>query len=306
MKWRKMGLVFCANGESDFMHLGGRAPILYCGNGEKLKIFFGSYDIEGRGRIFSMDFSLQFDTFSYDINIVPNIDLGETGLYDDNGIIPSSILLVENSIYLYTCGFSIKNKLIFDSAAGIAVSSNGGCSFSKYPGPVLDRSIDDACFATSPCVIYDEGIYKMWYVSCNKWKRMPDGTLKHYYNIRYKESDNAIYWPAKSRVAIDFANEHEYAIARPSVIKDGPSDYKMWYCFREKSNTATYRIGYAESKDGISWVRKDDDAGIDVSPCGWDSEMICYPYVFDYAGNRYMLYNGNGYGRTGFGLAILE
>ena len=31
--------------------------------------------------------------------------------------------------------------------------------------------------------------------------------------------------------------------------------------------------------------------------------MVCYPCVFDWAGETWMLYNGNGYGRTGFGLA---
>jgi hypothetical protein len=34
--------------------------------------------------------------------------------------------------------------------------------------------------------------------------------------------------------------------------------------------------------------------------------MICYPAVFELNGNTYMLYNGNGYGKTGFGIAILE
>ena len=50
----------------------------------------------------------------------------------------------------------------------------------------------------------------------------------------------------------------------------------------------------------------DELVGLDVSPNGWDSEMICYPYVFDHGRNRYMLYNGNGYGKTGFGLSVLE
>jgi hypothetical protein len=31
--------------------------------------------------------------------------------------------------------------------------------------------------------------------------------------------------------------------------------------------------------------------------------MVVYGYVFDWDGRRYMLYNGNRYGRTGFGLA---
>jgi hypothetical protein len=34
--------------------------------------------------------------------------------------------------------------------------------------------------------------------------------------------------------------------------------------------------------------------------------MLCYPAVFDCMGQRYLFYNGNGYGRTGFGLAVLE
>jgi hypothetical protein len=65
-------------------------------------------------------------------------------------------------------------------------------------------------------------------------------------------------------------------------------------------------IGYADSKDGLEWGRKDDLAVVDISNAGWDSEMVEYPFVFDHKGNRYMLYNGNEYGKTGFGLAILE
>jgi len=34
--------------------------------------------------------------------------------------------------------------------------------------------------------------------------------------------------------------------------------------------------------------------------------MIEYPYVFEHKGERYMLYNGNGYGKTGIGIAVLE
>jgi hypothetical protein len=76
----------------------------------------------------------------------------------------------------------------------------------------------------------------------------------------------------------------------------------MWFSKRGTS----YRIGYAESTDGLDWRRMDSEVGIDVSPSGWDSEMVEYPCVFDAAGRRWMLYNGNGYGRTGIGLAELR
>ena len=34
--------------------------------------------------------------------------------------------------------------------------------------------------------------------------------------------------------------------------------------------------------------------------------MICYPNVFNHQGKKFMLYNGNGYGRGGFGYVIWE
>ena len=49
--------------------------------------------------------------------------------------------------------------------------------------------------------------------------------------------------------------------------------------------------------------RRDSEAGI-ASSGDWDSEMQAYPAVFDNDGRRYMLYNGNGYGRTGIGWAV--
>jgi hypothetical protein len=76
----------------------------------------------------------------------------------------------------------------------------------------------------------------------------------------------------------------------------------MWFCSRGPA----YRIRYAESSDGVDWTRGDDPAALDVSTNGWDAEMIEYPCVFDHNGTRYMLYAGNGFGRTGFGLAVLE
>ncbi|WP_416398648.1 hypothetical protein [Allohahella sp. A8] len=140
----------------------------------------------------------------------------------------------------------------------------------------------------------------MWYLSCTDW-RIRDGKPEHRYHIKYAESPDGISWEREGIVAIDYSDETEYAISRPSVIRDKDC-WKMWYSFRGPS----YRIGYAESHDGRQWQRLDAECDINVSKFGWDSEMIEYPFVFDHAGDRYMLYNGNGYGKTGFGLAVLE
>ena len=77
----------------------------------------------------------------------------------------------------------------------------------------------------------------------------------------------------------------------------------MWYSIRFRKKM--YRIGYAESGDGLQWERMDHLAGIDVSETGWDSEMVCYPSIADVKGSRYLFYNGNNNGANGFGIAKL-
>jgi hypothetical protein len=38
---------------------------------------------------------------------------------------------------------------------------------------------------------------------------------------------------------------------------------------------------------------------------GWDSEMMCYPNVFECNKDTYLIYNGNDFGKNGFGIAKL-
>jgi hypothetical protein len=85
----------------------------------------------------------------------------------------------------------------------------------------------------------------------------------------------------------------------------------MYFCYREAQgfrdqSSKGYRIGYAWSEDLQNWTRADEQAGIDVSTDGWDAQMQCYPHVFECENKVYLLYNGNEFGRHGFGLAVLE
>lgn len=127
------------------------------------------------------------------------------------------------------------------------------------------------------------------------------GAPQHFYRIKHAESSDGIDCRTTDRVCVDFATDDEYAIARPCVIRDSDC-YRMWFSYRG----ARYRIGYAESPDGLIWTRRDDTLGLDTAPIGFDSEMVEYPYVFDRGGTRHLLYNGNGYGRSGIGHATLS
>ena len=138
----------------------------------------------------------------------------------------------------------------------------------------------------------------MWYVSGLRWERSGD-SLRSFYHIKYAESEDGVLWRRDGRVAIPLA-PGESNIARTCVLKE-EHGYRAWYSF---SSGDGYRIGTAISRDGVSWERRDAEAGIGLSNSGWDSLAIAYPWVFRYGGREFMLYNGNGFGGGGFGLAF--
>jgi hypothetical protein len=231
----------------------------------------------------------------------PLIGLGTAGTFDDSGVTSACLVNHGGKKYQYYSGWTLGVTVPFYFYIGLAISEDGGETFEKvFHAPVLGRSAADPYLTASPSVIVENGVWRMWYVSCVRWE-MENGKPKHYYHVKYAESTDGIRWGEQRRVSIDFKAADEYAIGRPCVLKES-GVYRMWYCYRGPS----YRIGYAESADGLSWTRMDQDAGIDCSQAGWDSEMQAYPWVFEHGGRLCMLYNGNSYGKTGFGMAVAD
>lgn len=299
MKWIKKGLIFEPPGNLDWMAT--HAAIPFADRVEdRYRIYFSGRDERGRAQIgyFEVDWANPKEILR--VSTIPVVGLGLLGSFDDSGVTSSWILNHNGKKHQYYTGWSLGVTVPFYFYIGLAVSENEGESFHKVSeAPVLGRNEIDPYLTASPCVLIEDGVWRMWYVSCTKWE-MENRQPKHYYHIKYAESSDGVNWDRKGIVCIDFESEDEYAIARPCVIRED-SVYRMWYSYRGRN----YRIGYAESKDGLRWERKDGEVGIGVSASGWDSEMIEYPFVFDYKGERYMLYNGNGYGKTGIGLAVL-
>lgn len=213
----------------------------------------------------------------------------------------SCLVRHEGREFLYYIGWSLGVTVPFYTFIGCAIREVGERAFTRVSrAPILGRSDVDPYLATAPWVTLEGGAWRMWYASGTDWEATSNGPL-HRYHIKYAESDDGLEWRRQGVVSIDYADAGEYALTRPCVVRDGDT-FRMWYSRRGP----TYRIGYAESPDGISWTRKDSEAGIDVSPTGWDAQMIAYPFVLDHGGRRYLLYNGNDYGMTGIGWAVLE
>jgi hypothetical protein len=302
MQWTKLGRILETPCDLGWMYChGATLPIVHPRRDGGHRLYFGSRDDRGRTLTACVDDDVDRqwsidNTFQGAV-----VGLGVLGAFDDNGVSPASIVTRDDKMYFYYSGWSLGVTVPFYLAIGLAISEDDGRTFTRHSiAPIVDRNPTDPIFSSTPFVLIDNGIWRMWYVSCDRWEAA-DPSAKHYYHIRYAESNDGIAWQPTGRVCIDFKSADEYAIARPWVVKDNDM-YRMWYCSRGD----VYRMGYAESKDGLDWERRDEAVGLTMSDEGWDSEMLAYPSVFDHAGRRYLLYNGNGYGRSGFGVAVRD
>jgi predicted GH43/DUF377 family glycosyl hydrolase len=301
MKWKKLGKIFAPDGNIDWMKTHAMIPLADYLTGNRYKIYFSSRDSLNRSHLAWVIIDINKPSAIIDCSKEPLLSPGKLGTFDESGVVATSLLNHDGKKYLYYVGINLGVTVPLRNSIGLAISKDNGITFEKISeGPIIDRNYKEPHFTATPEVMYENGLFRMWYLSCVKWE-LDRGKPKHYYHLKYAESRNGIDWDRQGVVAIDFKNSDEYAIGVPHVIKED-GIYKMWYCYRGEK----YRIGYAESRNGINWIRKDEQMEIAVSESGWDSEMIEYPNVFDHRDRRYLLYNGNSYGKTGFGLAVLE
>lgn len=303
MYWKKLGILFDARDKFWWMKSHCQLPSVLNIEKNIYRIFFAGRDIDQKSHIGFADIDINEPSKVINLSFEPVIYPGQIGFFDEHGVYPSSLLKVGEDIYMYYIGWNKGvEPPLFYASIGLAISKDGGNTFRRYSdAPIMSRNHFDPCLVTSPNIIKDGNIFRMTYVSGIKWERGSDGKLMSFYHIKYAESKNGINWQRDGIVAIDFKTE-ERNIARPSVIKEDGL-YKMWYSFVDPSYWK-YRIGYAESKDYINWVRKDEMSGISTSEDGFDSDMICYPNIFKHGNELYMVYNGNNYGKDGFGIAV--
>jgi hypothetical protein len=221
---------------------------------------------------------------------------------------PSYVCENAGQVWLYYAGWSRRESIRYSNWTGLAVSDDGGTTFRRmFPGPVVDRTPHEIYSATGCHLLRQDDGWHMWYASGVDWFQI-DGKYEEYYVIKYAFSTDGIQWQRENRRLLPSKKDHEPTHTPTVLFHQGR--YHMWFCYRGiedfRDGPGSYRIGYAWSQDGRTWYRDDGQAGIDVSPEGWDSTMVAYPYVVPVGDRVLMFYNGNGFGGAGFGYAVLE
>lgn len=316
MKWQKLGSIFNPSEHALPMSCVGFAQSPQALVFDTfVRVYFSTRVLDSNGKYLSHVAFVDFDKkFKKIINISTEtvIPLGGMGCFDEHGIFPFNVLRDGNQIVAYTTGWNRRVSVSVDAAIGLATSDDGGLTFQKVGlGPVLSTSLHEPFLVGDAFVRKFGDMYHMWYIFGTRWiKHAPGIQPDRVYKIAHATSADGIAWNKEGRLIIsDKLNEDECQ-ALPTVIQI-ENRFHMFFCYRQASDfrsnrSRSYRIGYAFSDDLVNWTRDDKNSGIEVSKEGWDSDMQCYPHVFDMDGDIYLLYNGNEFGHFGFGLAKLE
>ena len=303
MPWIKQGLIFEREPSEHFTsHAQVPTPFVF---DDFIRVYYAARTKENESFIAYFDLTKDLKTIlgTHNSSIMEH---GEPGMFDSDGMMPSCVIKNGDELWMYYIGWNEKAKgARYQNEIGLAISKDNGETFERmFKGPIIGRSPTEPGLAVMPTVMY-KNWYRMWYQSGTGWTKVGD-TYEPNYVIKYAESMDGVTWTRYDTQCVQSKYELE-AFSRPTVIFEDEK-YKMWFCCRDsedyRGGQGSYRIGYAESDNGIDFERKDNEAGISVSYEDWDSQMICYPYVIELDGKKVMFYNGNDFGQSGIGVAV--
>jgi hypothetical protein len=311
MKWEKCGLLWAPQGDVPWAQTHATLPVVQVIGPDRWWVYISCRDANGKSRIGRLPVDVSGmpsgSAVVGPLEATPVISLGEPGTFDDSGVMPSWLVQDGDLLRLYYIGWNIIGTVPYRLSIGMAISDDGGATFRRFSqGPIMDRNANEPFFVTAPCVHKENDTWRMWYVSCTGWEQVL-GRWEPAYHVKYAESRDGVAWNITGISCVDAGDG--YAVARPCVFRKGDRyamlyPYRLLAQYRTDANSA-YRLGYAESADGIRWERMDDRVGIERSASGWDSEMMEYSWFQRHGEEAYLLYNGNGFGYSGFGMARL-
>ncbi len=309
MAWKKLGKIYSPKGNLLWSKKYASVPTpLYLGK-DIYRIFFSTRDCLNRNTLGYIEININNHKKIINKSIKPVFDLGKLGFFDSDGVYGTCLVSHKNELRLYYAGWNAGIRGTFYSSIGLAISYNQGKSFQRYSeAPILQRDEIDKWAVMAPYVfkIYNNQ-WLMWYASGIEldYKNINNYIIKSKYDIKLAKSKDGINWK-KTGISSIKLKKHDTNIARVCVIKRDKY-YEAWYPY-VNSNIGNYRIGYARSNNGKIFQRLDNHEFAQLRNSSnskdWDSKSVTYPYVFKHNENFYMLYNGNEFGKTGFGLAI--
>lgn len=302
MRWKKLGQLYSPTYIHPKLASHAANPLAIYLEDDIYRVFFSGRDERNRSSVGFVDVDIIKREVVY-IHDRPVFEHGAEHSFYSHGVSIGNCYEADGRRYILFMGWQCPPDGHWRGDVGRLILEKDNTTL-RLDGdePFMSTDVIDKVSLSYPWVLQEaNGNYLMWYGSTVTWNA-GNGEMVH--SLNYATSTDGHHWQRQG-LAVPYQLGIAQAFSRPTVIGNAHTGYDMWFSYRSGTGEK-YRIGYAHSHNGNNWELRLDETGINVSTSGWDSEMIEYPFVFDHKGERYMLYNGNSNGQTGFGLAILE
>ncbi|MEZ5083835.1 MAG: histidine kinase dimerization/phospho-acceptor domain-containing protein, partial [Bacteroidales bacterium] len=223
----------------------------------------------------------------------------------DNAFLVVNVLKKDSMYYMWYTGESKENWL--DLFIGYAWSKDG-INWTKHPEPVLNPGKDDdwdALYVSTPKVMFNVHLSDQKGTQFHMWYTGVADHMPRTHRVGYATSDDGFHWKkfeGNPVMNIGKAGTWDSRWVVASTIIFNGASYEMWYY---GFNDVMQGIGYATSKDGVSWNKYPWNPILEAGELGaWDSWYATYGQVESIGDSVYkMWYCGNNHTGENFGYA---
>lgn len=204
---------------------------------------------------------------------------GESGSWDSWAVHPGAVIVDNDTIKMFYCsGDDQSGKW----NVGYAYSTDG-INWTKRDKPVLYGGDDWDFQMVASSVIKVNNLYYLFYY----------GRGSENFKIGLATSSNGINWTKhQSNPIINVSENWEnLGLSSPSVIYENGIFMMVYGNVGALANNA---VGYAESKDGINWVKSVNNPFFDITQTyeDWASVDIAYPHLIKFKNEYRVYYSG--------------
>jgi hypothetical protein len=297
--WRKLGRVLEASG-APLSRTHAMLPTPYP-MADRVRVFYASCDSDLRGRVFLADFEPQPPFRLMGRSADPVLDVGPPGAFDCDGANPSQAFDADGRLALLYIGWRRGAPdapyTLFGAAA---FSDDQGQSFVRAEAPMLPPRPGERLFRTAPFIERRPDGYRLLYIGGDDFVPAQDGRVLPIYSLMELRSTALWRWDQTPAVLMspDTA-AGEIGFGRPVAFEAADRTRRLMLSVRTRSG---YRL--VETTRDIAPGTRPAMRDVIPGPAEpWEREMTCFGAPCIANGYELLFYNGDGYGRTGMGLA---
>src|SRR5215475_4169224 len=104
-RWTKRGLIWCPDGSLPWARHSFLQPTPMEYGDSTIRIYGGLRDDKGVSRVGYIDVAADDPSRVLKVCDCPVLDIGEPGMFDENGVVPCAVVRREEGLFLYYAGY---------------------------------------------------------------------------------------------------------------------------------------------------------------------------------------------------------